>query len=236
MSIQCRVTRSFVAMLLAAALANAADISGTVVIQRRLTKPKVTVPLTAYSRGTAVNVNTDAASDPLSAERARVVIYVEGAGRPEPRTGVLEQRNRQFLPELSVLPVGSTVSFPNLDPIFHNVFSLSKPRTFDLGNYPKNHTRTVTFTKTGVVFVNCHLHPNMAAAIVITPNEWGTKTDSEGHFTLSGLPSGTYTVTAWHRAAGYFHQTVRVAGEATIPVTFVIPMPDPEPVHSAARR
>jgi plastocyanin len=222
-------------MLLAAALANAADISGTVVIQRRLTKPKVTVPLTAYSRGTAVNVNTDAASDPLSAERARVVIYVEGAGRPEPRTGVLEQRNRQFLPELLVLPVGSTVSFPNLDPIFHNVFSLSKPRTFDLGNYPKNQTRTVTFTKPGVVFVNCHLHPNMAAAIVITPNQWASKADPDGRFTLPDLPAGTYTVTAWHRVAGFVHQTVRVGSESPTPIKFIIPLPDPEPVHTAHR-
>src|SRR6202011_6280258 len=138
------------------AVARAADISGTVVIQRRLTKPKVTLPLTAYERGTTVNVNSDAASDPIGAERARVVVYVEGAGHPEPRRGVMEQNNRQFVPEILVLPIGSTVSFPNLDPIFHNVFSLSKPRSFDLGYYPAGQTRTVQFTKAGVVQLFCH--------------------------------------------------------------------------------
>src|SRR6266478_2542793 len=102
------------------------------------------------------HIPPDPVNDAMAVERARVVVYVEGIVPGSPRTGTIEQRNRQFLPEILVLPIGSTVSFPNMDPIFHNVFSLSKPRTFDLGNYPKNHTRTVTFTKPGIVFVNCH--------------------------------------------------------------------------------
>jgi plastocyanin len=227
---------SILLLLSAVDAAFASDVSGTVVIQRRITKPKVTLPLGTYERGVPVDLNADAANDPLAAEYGRVAIYVEGEFPTSPRQATVEQRNRQFVPETVALPVGSTVSFPNLDPIFHNVFSLSKPRSFDLGNYSQNHTRTVTFTKPGIVFVNCHLHPNMAAAIVIAPNQWCAKADSSGRFTLSGLPAGTYTITAWHRAAGFFHQTVRVRDGVPATVSFTIPVTDPAPVHTVAHR
>ena len=92
--------------------------------------------------------------------------------------------------------MGSSVSFANLDPIFHNVFSFSKAKSFDLGNYPKDQTRIGTFSKAGIVLVDCHLHPNMSAVIVVTPNRWGTKADPSGRFVLPGVPPGTYTVVA----------------------------------------
>ena len=136
----------------------------------------------------------------------------------------MEQKNRRFLPDLVVIPVGSTVSFPNLDEIFHNVFSLSKPRSFDLGNYPMNQTRLVTFSKAGVVFVNCHLHPNMAAAIVVTPNRWSTKADGGGNFVLPQVPPGKYTIVAWHKTAGYFRQEITVTEKGRSGVEFLIPV------------
>jgi len=231
----CHAARS-VFLVLSSSVAFAGDIAGTVVIQHRLTKPKVTLSVGGYERGVAVPLQADGANDPLAAEFGRVVIYVEGAFPAAPKRATMEQRNRQFVPETLVLPIGSTVSFPNLDPIFHNVFSLSKPRNFDLGNYPQNQTRTVTFTKPGIVFVNCHLHPNMSAAIVITPNRWATKADSSGRFDLSDLPPGTYPITAWHRAAGFFHQTVHVRDGVPATVTFTIPLGDPEPAHTIAHR
>ena len=86
------------------------------------------------------------------------------------------------MPDLVVVPVGSTVSFPNMDPIFHNIYSLSKPRTFDLGSYDKGETRKVMFPKPGIVDVYCHLHPNMAATIVVTPNRWYARPDRSGQF------------------------------------------------------
>ena len=90
----------------------------------------------------------------------------------------MEQQNRRFAPDLVVIPAGSSVSFPNFDPIFHNVFSLSKAKSFDLGNYSKGQTRMVTFPKPGIVAVYCHLHPNMAGTIVVTPNQWGVRVDA----------------------------------------------------------
>ncbi len=110
-------------------------------------------------------------------ERSQVVIYLEGP-RPAnvdpvgPAEFKIQQLNRRFSPDLLVVPVGSKVSFPNMDPIFHNIFSLSKPRPFDLGSYDKGETREVTFPKPGIVDIYCRLHPNMAAAVVVTPNRW----------------------------------------------------------------
>lgn len=210
-------------VLIAAELLGA-DVEGLIVIKRRLTKRNVTVSASSYQRGVAVGVTPDIEEDPLAMERSRVVVYLEGQLPSKPVTAVMEQKGRRFHPDTLVIPAGSTVSFPNLDPIFHNVFSLSKPKSFDLGNYPKDQTRTITFQKPGIVFVHCHLHPNMAAAIVISPNRYSTKAEPDGRFSLRGVPPGTYTVVAWHKAAGFFRQKVQVGTSSPAPLTFDIPL------------
>src|ERR1700722_14451114 len=134
-------------LLILATAAYAEDVHGTVIIKHRLTRKRVTAAPTLYQRGPVVELRSDLRDDPLAAERARVVIYIEGQFPSNPIAASMEQKDRRFIPELLVIPVGSTVSFPNLDPIFHNVFSLSKPKSFDLGNYPRDHTRTVIFSK-----------------------------------------------------------------------------------------
>jgi hypothetical protein len=136
----------------------------------------------------------------------------------------MEQTNRRFSPETLVIEAGAKVSFPNHDPIFHNVFSLSGPKTFDLGNYPKGDTRVVMFPEPGIVYVNCHLHPNMTATIVVAPNRWNTRVDREGQFELQDVPPGKYTIVAWHKAAGFFRQTVEVAAGRDERVEFLIPI------------
>lgn len=211
----------------------AADITGMVRIERKLTKPKVTAPTSSYQRGPAVELGADS-GDPLVWERLRVVVYLDGTSPgSKPITATMEQKNRRFSPETLVVPVGSTVSFPNLDPIFHNVFSLSKLKNFDLGNYPRNQTRTVTFTKPGIVFVHCHLHPNMAASIVVSPNAWSTQPDESGAFHLSAVPPGRHKLIAWHKAAGFYEKTIDVPATGNVAVEFMIPLA-PEP--SVARR
>lgn len=203
----------------------AADINGFIVIKRKLTKPNVTLSASSYQRGVAVKLADSAESlDPISLERSRVVIYLEGHMASKPQTVTMEQKGRRFQPDTVVVPAGSTVSFPNLDPIFHNVFSLSKPKSFDLGNYSKDQTRLVTFGKPGIVFVHCHLHPNMAAAIVVTPNAFSTKSSPQGDFSLRDVPPGNYTVVAWHKAAGFFRQQVKVTETSPAAIQFVIPL------------
>jgi plastocyanin len=214
----------------------AADIEGHIVIKRKLTRATVTAAAHSYARGVSVEIGSGQNQDPLASERARVVIYLEGELPATPVTATIEQKNGRFIPDTQVIPAGSAVSFPNLDPVFHNVFSLSKPKSFDLGNYPKDHTRTVTFAKPGVVFVHCHLHPNMAAAIVVSPNQWNTKADATGRFALSGVPAGSYTIVAWHKAAGFFRQSIRVPENRTTRVEFFIPFEKNNAANAVARR
>ena len=121
------------------------------------------------------------------------------------------------------------MSFPNMDPIFHNVFSLSKAKSFDLGNYPKGETRVVTFNKPGTVYVDCHLHPNMAATIVVTPNRWYSRVDAAGQFSLRDVPPGAYSVVAWHKAAGIVRKSIEVTAGRTPSVEFVVPITDEGP-------
>jgi plastocyanin len=222
MALRLRQAAAFAA-LTAACAAYAGDIEGTVVIHRKLSKRTITAPVSAYQRGVAVNPDSDAEQDPLDFERSHVVIYIEGEFASKPEFAVMEQRNRRFAPDLLVVPAGSQISFPNGDPIFHNVFSLSKPKSFDLGNYAKGQTRVITFPKPGIVFVNCHLHPNMGAVIVVTPNAWATRAGASGRFRLSGIPPGNYTVVAWHKAAGFFRQTVRIDNRHPAEIEFLIP-------------
>ena len=227
----------FTALIVALPAMQAADIDGTIVIKRKLTKRNVTPSITSYQRGAGVELGVDqVVEDPLSFARARVIIYIEGPHPSKPVNAVLEQKNRRFLPDTLVIPAGSTVSFPNRDPIFHNVFSLSKLSSFDLGNYPKDQTRTVSFSKPGIIFVGCHLHPNMGAVIVVSPNQWSAKADSDGRFTLADVPPGDYTIVAWHKTAGFFRQQIRIFENRPASVQFFIPLEPTETAKTVARR
>jgi plastocyanin len=207
---------------------SAEDITGTILIKRRLTKPKVTTSVSVYQRGMAVKPGQDGEEDPIAHERTRVVLYLEGAGpadddSPNPSPQV-QQIDRRFLPDLVVIPVGSAVSFPNMDPIFHNIYSLSRPKTFDLGSYDKGTTRKVVFPKSGIVDVYCHLHPDMAATIIVTPNRWFARADRSGKFRIPNVPPGRYTVVAWHKSAGFFRKSIVVASGHDSVADFFIPV------------
>lgn len=202
----------------------AGDIEGVVIIERALTKRKVTSSANLYHRGTPVPLALDGQQDRLAFERTHVVVYLEGSGPSAPVVAELAQKDRRFKPDLVVIPAGASVSFPNLDPIFHNVFSLSKVKSFDLGDYSQGEKRTVKFPKPGIVFVDCHLHSNMSAVIVVTPNRWATKADAAGHFVLPNVPPGIYTIVAWHKAAGFFRKTITVPQTGRATVDFTIPI------------
>jgi len=223
-------------VLLGSALLAGADIHGTIVIQRRLTRRNVTASAGMYQRGVAVELGADGEEDALAFERSHVAIYIEGASvaaDPAVVKASIEQRDRRFAPDLVVIPAGSAISFPNFDPIFHNVFSLSKVKSFDLGNYPNGQSRTVTFPAPGLVAVYCHLHSNMSATIVVAPNRWATKADGKGGFMLADVPAGTYSVVAWHKTAGTFRKTIVIGEKHDADVSFTLPYvvtKDSEPV------
>ena len=208
--------------------ANDATITGTVVVTRNLTKARVTLP--AYQvRGVPVGLQDAASARRAGAgddEFARVVIYLQGSGlgRGAPVNVRLAQKDRQFDQEIVVVPAGSNISFPNEDAIFHNVFSLSKAKQFDLGYYPKGETRIVKFERPGVVQVYCHIHPNMSAAILVLPTAVWTRPAADGHFSLSNVPPGSYELVAWHRSAGFFRRQVTAKAGETLKIDLMMPV------------
>ena len=119
------------------------------------------------------------------------------AGKRTAKQRIMEQRDRQFAPRLLAVPVGSTVSFPNFDPVFHNVFSLSPARAFDLGIFKNGETREVTFKKEGLVRLGCNLHANMSAHVVVVAAAHYVVTSPGGQFTFRKLTPGKYQLRAW---------------------------------------
>src|SRR5665213_2204809 len=227
------------AVLLATAVLAGADVHGTIIIEHKLTRRNVTASAGMYQRGAAVELGADGEEDALAFERSHVAIYIEGAPAataPGVVKASIEQRDRRFAPDLVVIPAGSAVSFPNFDPIFHNVFSLSKVKRFDLGNYPDRQSRTVTFPAPGLVAVYCHLHSNMSATIVVAPNRWATKSDGKGGFTLPDVPAGTYSVVAWHKTAGTFRKTIVIGEKNDVDLSFTLPYVASKDAEPVARR
>jgi len=223
-----------------AVCSGAQDITGTILIKKKMTRPSVTPSVSVYQRGPAVKLGKDSEENSLAYERSHVVLYLEGPGPAASEiaspAAEVQQIDRRFMPELVVVPVGSTVSFPNMDPIFHNIYSLSKPKSFDLGSYDKGDTRKVTFPKPGIVDIYCHLHPNMSATVVVTPNRWYARPDHSGQYRIQNVPPGQYTLVAWHKSAGFFRKTIQVkAGDDSV-ADFFIPLElDPKQEALAAQ-
>jgi plastocyanin len=206
-------------------LLSGADVRGTITIQRKLTPRNVTPTAGLYQRGSAVALQPDSKENTFDYERSHVVVYLDGErAASTPITAEMEQQNRRFAPDLVVIPAGSSVSFPNFDPIFHNVFSLSKPKSFDLGNYSKGQTRMVAFPKPGIVAVYCHLHPNMTGTIVVTPNQWAVRVDPSGQYVISDVPPGKYTVVAWHKTGGTFRKVIQITAGQNAQADFFVPL------------
>ena len=134
----------------------------------------------------------------------------------------LAQQQQMFEPRVVVVPVGGSVSFPNLDPIYHNVFSVSPTKRFDLGKYGKGQSRTVRFEKPGVVNVYCDIHTDMAAFIVVAPSLAWARPGDDGRYELRGLPGGRYHLVWWHPDArgGEADVDVPAEGEVTWDVNF----------------
>ena len=163
-----------------------------------------------------------------SDEIRNVVLYVQGAPAADtvrPTNATMRQDDERFTPH--VLPVlrGSTVDFPNADDVFHNVFSLSSARSFDLGRYPKGSAKSVTFEQSGVVQVFCHIHSDMSAVILVLDNPHFAVPSSAGRYAIDGVPPGEYTVVGWHERIKPVSRTVRVVAGRTSRLDFNIPLP-----------
>jgi plastocyanin len=136
-------------------------------------------------------------------DRRRSVVYLDPAPRAafdtrdEPRVR-MDQRNETFVPHVLAIVAGTTVDFPNNDLTFHNVFSLSKAKTFDLGRYAAGQSKSVRFDRPGIVRVFCEIHAHMSAYILVFSHRYFAVTDENGRYRIPNVPPGTYSIVAWH--------------------------------------
>jgi len=118
---------------------------------------------------------------------------------PFPSNGnyTLLQKNRTFIPHLQIIPVGSSVQFPNADPFFHNVFSLFEGKRFDLGLYEAGSSRSVTFSREGASYIFCNIHPDMSAVVLALATPLYAIAAADGLFVFHGIPPGHYRLHLW---------------------------------------
>jgi plastocyanin len=148
------------------------------------------------------------------------VVYLEVAPQPafesvEPGRARLDQRDETFVPHVLAIRVGTVVDFPNNDRTYHNVFSLSKTRRFDLGRYAAGHSRAVRFDRPGIVRVFCDIHSHMNAFILVFSHPYFAVTRDDGTFDLGRVPAGTYQLAAWYDGAVRVTQSVTIEAGAT---------------------
>lgn len=138
-----------------------------------------------------------------------------GSGSPsadqEPVRYEIRQQGKEFKPRVLAVPVGSTVDFPNHDRVFHNVFSLSAPKQFDLGLYRKGRSRSELFDRSGLIQVYCNIHPHMTAYLWVIDSEIFGVTSAEGKLVLDNLPPGRWSIEGWHDQGGRWSRAVDVS-------------------------
>lgn len=135
---------------------------------------------------------------------------------------VMAQENTSFVPNLLVVPIGSQVTFPNHDAFFHNVFSYSPPRSFDLGRYPKGESRTVRFDDPGVVRIFCEIHASMYATILVAPADQYQIINAGEAFSFSNLADGRYRVVAVDAAGRRATAETELKGNSASTVSLVL--------------
>ena len=158
-------------------------------------------------------------------DRLKSVVYLEAAPRgaferTEPARAVMNQHNEAFVPHLLAVTTGTIVDFPNGDPFYHNVFSLSKTNRFDLGRYPSGKLRSVQFTQPGIVRVFCEIHSHMNAFILVFSHPFFAVTDDSGRYRIAGVPAGAYNVIAWNEGRASEPKSVSVPGGGTTELDF----------------
>lgn len=163
------------------------------------------------------------------------VVWVAGAHRSAVRSSAqppaVASRDKRFDPHVLVVTKGSTVSFPNVDPIYHNAFSRTPGSEFDLGLYRRGAARAFTFRSTGLVRLYCNIHAEMAAyVLVLDPEDAFAVADGGGSFRLADLPAGRQAVHVWSEKGGEKELTVDVGGEGAAPLEVVLDASSYQPV------
>ena len=160
-----------------------------------------------------------------SADLSNFVISVEDIEGPFPapeQAAVMEQKELQFVPHVLAIQVGTTVEFPNSDPLSHNVFSISDVKRFNLGLYTRGTIRRLKFEKPGVVDLLCSVHLEMSAFIVVLKNPYFARTGSDGAFRIDGVPAGRHRLRYWHERFPPQVLTVQVPETGSVTADFFV--------------
>jgi plastocyanin len=172
-----------------------------------------------------VTFNTSRGQKPILNE---TLVWLEPATtlrsvrKAAPVTAQMTTRGKALVPHIMAIPVGSTINFPNEDPISHNLFSLSSPNGFDLGLYRAGAGKSHTFTAPGVVNVYCNVHPNMSAVIHVLNSPYYAFADANGNFSLADVPAGHYELVGWNEMGGTTRTPVDVGSGAGAPVALTL--------------
>jgi plastocyanin len=188
-----------------------------------LTAP-VALPLASAAYATR---RVERVSAPATSEINNVVVFVQDAPRTARAAAMrarIAQQGETFVPRVVAVTRGSTIDFPNGDPYFHDVFSLSRAASFDLGSYPRGSSRSWQFHRAGIVKVYCHIHSHMSASILVFDHPYFAIPHADGSFTIDDLPAGTYHVSAWHERIGENVQSVRVDPGRSADIEFSLPV------------
>lgn len=153
---------------------------------------------TQAARADALTVHVSRADGKPLAGAVVLVHGPPGASPAKPGTFVIDQVNRAFAPDLTIMPIGSTVTFPNSDSVSHQVYSFSPAKKFQLPLYRGTAYPPVKFGTAGIVTLGCNIHDDMIAYVVVTDAPWFGRTDAQGDWTADDLPAGDFRVEVWH--------------------------------------
>jgi plastocyanin len=151
---------------------------------------------------------------------ADAYVYVEDVVASGKGTAAMKQEGKQFVPRVLVVQKGTRVEFPNMDTVFHNVFSVTPDNSFDLGSYRQGESKTVTVVKPGVINVYCNLHAQMVGYILVTPSSLATAASASGTFSLANIPAGHHRIVAWAPNARAVVREVDVPQSGTATIDF----------------
>jgi plastocyanin len=162
---------------------------------------------------------------PLSEIKNVVIFFADlPAVKTAPMQASIAQKDEQFSPHVVAVTAGSSVAFPNEDPFFHNVFSLSRGSSFNLGRYPSGSSRSKVFTRPGIVKVFCEIHSHMSAVVRVFDNRWFTIPSDDGAFSIADVPPGEHTIVAWHERIGERRDKVTIKPGAATQINFTLPV------------
>ena len=191
-----------------------ATIEGRVELPKTKSAPVVTKRYDVVTKGGVLATNP-----PLA------IVYLEAASKSNgtPATRQIVQKDMAFVPILTAVQTGTTIEFPNQDDTYHNIFSYSPAKRFDLGRYrgEERPIPSVLFDRAGLITLRCDIHEHMRGLILVLDTPHFVATDAEGHFRLTNLPAGKFILKAWIDSRTTREQTVEVRSGSTLHADFL---------------